>query len=1107
MWTSSAVASCSRLSSSDMSAGMRGRLISTAFARAALHTLPGATAPPPAAIRALEVWSDRRDAVLGPASSVRAITDAAVMPLLALLGFDVSGRVDDRCRTTLTASCSSGAVVPVLIVPWGERLERAWRSLVLGGARIDARWCFCCNGTTLRLVDAHRTWSRHYLEFDLALVSSDALTLRVLWSLMRAEAIGASPPLLDQASQLSERHGIAVCTALGDGVLDALTQVFTALASGRPRRSPQVLFEQSLTVLYRVVFLLFAEARGLVPMWHPVYRERYSIETIVSELLAGRRYRGVWRAILAISRLAHAGCSAGELTVTAFNGRLFAPTYSAAFDRTPIDDTVMGHAVMSVSSTKTTATGRVRISYRDLDVEQLGAVYERVLEYEPATDGSALHRTGDVRQASGSFYTPRALTAFLVRRTLEPLVREKSADEILNLRVLDPAMGSGAFLVGACRYLASAVEESLIRDGRWHPGDVSTADRAGVRREIAQRCLFGVDLNPMAVQLARLSLWLATLASDKPLTFLDHHLVSGDSLVGATLDDVMRQPPAGGGRTHRPEVLPLFESIDLAPVLEHAVRTRQALTGAPDDSAAIVAAKDTTLRALHATESPIGRWSAVLDLWCASWFWQEGPPPGRAVFRDLCDRLLGGRATLPERTSDQLLEHAAALAAERRFLHWPLAFPEVFADERGDRRPSAGFDAVVGNPPWDMVRGDSGDADRRADRRVEAQQLVGFVRDAGVYQVESRSHLNRYQLFVERALQLTQPEGRIGLVLPSGIISDAGAAPLRRHLFDRTDIDSITGLDNRGGIFPIHRSLRFVLLTGTAGRPTSGPACRFGITRTDDLDTPTPSRPAFTITRRLLTRLSGDDDLGIPEISSERDLALVETISARFPWLGSEDGWQVRFGRELNATDDREAFAPFSGTTDARPVLEGKQVDPFRVSMDTSRYELRRDATTRAVPRRARLAYRDVASATNRLTLMAAIVPARAVTTHTLFCLKTPIPADAQQVLCALLNSFVANYLIRMRVNTHVTVGLVSRLPVPVVPGASPVFATIARLAHSLGSGRSPTERMPEYAALQAHVAHLYGLTEEDFGHVLTTFPLIPVEVKRRALLDFRDLR
>ena len=115
------------------------------------------------------------------------------------------------------------------------------------------------------------------------------------------------------------------------------------------------------------------------------------------------------------------------------------------------------------------------------------------------------------------------------------------------------------------------------------------------------------------------------------------------------------------------------------------------------------------------------------------------------------------------------------------------------------------------------------------DAALEARQFTAFAREAGIYRVESRAHVNRYQLFVERALQLARPGGRIGLVLPSGVVTDTGAAPLRRHLFDRADVDTVTGLDNRGGIFPIHRSLRFVLLTATAGTPTRQVACRFGV--------------------------------------------------------------------------------------------------------------------------------------------------------------------------------------------------------------------------------------------------------------------------------------
>ena len=1086
--------------------GIRGHLISAGFIEASLLDLPGAADPPPAAVRALEAWAHRRDVSLGPVSSVRAIAEIAVIPLLKILGFDLATRQDDKGLVMLTATAPGDDVaVPVAVVPWEESLDRVWRTIVLRGVLADARWCLCSNGVGLRIVDARNTWSRHFLEFDLALVESEPRSRTVLWSLIRAETLAGPAPLLDRARVLSDRHGSAVSKALGDGMLDALGRVYSALAAGRPSRPPQTLFEQSLTVLYRIVFLLFAEARGLVPMWHPVYRDRYSIEAIVETLLAGKRYRGTWRAILAISRLAHAGCAAGELKVTAFNGRLFSPANSATFDRTPVADDVLGEALMAVGTTRMPARGRTRLSYSDLDVEQLGAVYERVLEYEPTgTRDVALRRTRERRQSSGTFYTPRTVVAFLVRRTLDPLVRGRSSSEILDVRVLDPAMGSGAFLVGACRYLAWAVEEALIREGRWHPGDITAVDRASIRREVAQRCLYGVDLNPMAVQLARLSLWLATLAADKPLTFLDHHLVCGDSLVGASVNDVLRQPPGTRARVRQSDALPLFEPEDLTPTIQHAVTTRLRLAGDPDDTAAIVVAKEKALAALSAAGSPLSRWTAVLDLWCACWFWEKDPPPASGLFRDLSDRLLQRRTTVPERTSRWFLEHAASLSTRGRFLHWPLSFPEVFSDAAGNELPAPGFDAVVGNPPWDMVRGDSGDVDIRADSRAAAKRLTEFARHAGVYRVEGRSHANRYQLFVERSLQLVRRGGRIGLVLPSGILSDAGAAPLRRHLFERAELDSVTGLDNRSGIFPIHRGLRFALLTGTAGRSTGGIACRFGIARTEDLEQPVAASP-LVLTRQLLARVSGEDDLGIPEVLEARDLSILEKISARFPWLGSEDGWNVRFGRELNATDDSGAFEPYAGRSDARPVLEGKQIDAFRVSVSASRYELRPGARVKKIARRSRLAFRDVASATNKLTLIAAVLPPRAVTTHTLSCLRTPLSADSQEVLCALMNSFVANYLVRLRVNTHVSVALVARLPVPVVSERAGSFAELSRLARTLAGGKAPAEDMPEYAALQALAARLYDLGEDELKHILGTFPLVSSQAREATLREFRE--
>src|SRR6185503_10150270 len=203
---------------------------------------------------------------------------------------------------------------------------------------------------------------------------------------------------------------------------------------------------------------------------------------------------------------------------------------------------------------------------------------------------------------------------------------------------------------------------------------------------------------------------------------------------------------------------------------------RAQLANQADETATIVRAKERTLAALQSVEGALGRYARVLDLWCAGWFWPDAQPPGRGTFGDLVDVLLERTPVLPPRVAKPLLDTAAAVAAQHRFLHWPLAFPEVFSDEHGESLANPGFDAIVGNPPWDMVRGDSGEPSTRASRRDAAKCLTAFVREAGIYRVDTRSHVNRYQLFVERALQLTSRGGRIGFILPAAP-SPTAAAP------------------------------------------------------------------------------------------------------------------------------------------------------------------------------------------------------------------------------------------------------------------------------------------------------------------------------------------
>src|SRR5262245_14354197 len=649
--------------------GVRGRLITASFARDVLPSMPGFASPPSSMSPRLGRWAVRLEASLGTTSSVRAIADVALAPLLDLLGLIGVQRIESEHSCALRLTAGGSACLSALTIGWGEPIDRMWRSVVTDGIGSDARWCLCCNGQVLRLVDARRTWSREYLEFDLAQLGHEREAQAVFWALLHAGALTGATPLLDRAVDLSCRHGLEVCKALGAGVLEALEVLLGALAARRPRRGRTLLFEQSLTVLYRVLFLLFAEARGLVPIWHPVYRDRYSLDAIVATLLTGRVCRGLWFAVRAISKLAHTGFAAGELRVTAFNGRLFAPVQAAAFEDTPISDAAMTRALMAVSTTPINRHGRRgRIVYRDLDVEQLGAVYERVLEYEPASsEDEQLTRTRELRKASGTFYTPRSVTAFLVQRTLEGLVRGRRSEEILSLRVLDPAMGSGAFLVAACRYLSAAAEDALIEEGRWHAHDITPADRAVLRREVASRCLFGVDLNPMAVQLARLSLWLATLAGDRPLSFLDHHLLAGNSLIGESPDDVWRHPGRCGSGPRRPQPLPLFDRAGLTSAVEHAVRLRLELAAEPDDTAAIVRGKEQKLAALH-DHASLRAWSRALDLWCAAWFWTHGRPPERGVLRELTSHLLSGHSALSDRVASSLMAQSADIAGRQRFL-------------------------------------------------------------------------------------------------------------------------------------------------------------------------------------------------------------------------------------------------------------------------------------------------------------------------------------------------------------------------------------------------------------------------------------------------------
>lgn len=1051
-----------------------------------------------AALRRMRAWYLTVRSSLGPTAGARAVFDVVAIPLATQLGFRplVLGTAQAPPYALLHADTRSVGVLVAL--PWGADMASAWRDAVRRGIGHEVRWCLCANGPTLRLFDATRAYSRRFADFDLTHALEDETTFAVFWGLLRAAALAAdgSAPVLDRAVSLCERHRAAVRDSLKVGVHDALVQLAGAFLSTAGRSSEGRVLDESLTVIYRVLFLLFAEARGLVPHWHPIYRESYTVESLRFAVETQDRPRGLWESLQAIARLAHRGCRAGTLRVAPFNGRLFSPIDAPLAESLRLDDAPVRRALLALT-TRVGKDRRERIAYADLGVEQLGAVYEHVLDFTPARTpaGSIELRPSGRRKATGTFYTPRSLTEYLVRRTLAPLVAEAKPAEILRLRIVDPAMGSGAFLVAACRYLAHAYEQALIRESGLTASDIDDGDRTAFRRTVAQRCLFGVDINPMAVQLARLSLWLATLAADRPLTFLDHHLRTGDSLIGASLADIERQPPTSRRGRHL-RSLPLFSGDAFEAGLRTIVSSRLRLALGADDTIEQVRHKERTLAQLIDEKGPLARWKSAADLWCAGWF--TPAPVGRA-FGALLHEVLNGRGPLPSHVSGPLLQQARATSERGRFFHWTLEFPEAFYREDGTPQDDCGFDAVIGNPPWEMLRADRASVGPSED-------LVRFARASGIYRLQGTGHPNLYQLFIERSLSLLTPRGRLGFIVPWGLAADHGCAALRRALLGNTSIDTFLTFENRDAIFPVHRSLKFTLLTVTSGGTTASVPSRVGVRRTDALDRlpDVGVDPAVvSLPEALLRRISGDE-LTIPEIRSRDDLRLVSQIAFTHLPLADPEGWNLQFGRELNASDDRPHFTEPMPSGEGLPVIEGKHLQPFRVDPTAARFHIARAAAARLLRTtrpflHPRLAYRDVASSTNRLTLIAAIVPAGVVTTHTLFCLKTAADLESQYFLCAIFNSFVANYLIRMRVSTHVSAALIARLPVPKPSPESAGFQELAAVARRLSAGDETAG--PEH---QARAAQLYGLAEGDFARILEGFPLVPRAERDAALSVYR---
>jgi hypothetical protein len=892
--------------------------------------------------------------------------------------------------------------------------------------------------------------------------------------------------------------------ALARGDLHAKTQEVGYGQFKRPQFTSEYLDEVregALVLLYRLLFLFYAEDRNLLPVRDPRYAP-YSVRRLRQQVrddidaakVFSSKLDNIWRDLKGAFLLIDEGDDA--VGMPAYNGGLFDRARSPLLERTRVPDAVMA-PIIDALSRRTEDVIRGWINYRDLSVSHLGGIYERLLEYSLVHEVQAADDYKDkpeinritampasfARKVSGSYYTHDDLVRLILRESVGLLAGEKAADfeaqikklakktsmnpgdwealdakdpasQILELKICDPAMGSGHFLVALVDDLADRILEAIttatqrvneqhwmanfVEEGRpwrspvlqrmsairasirktaknhgWAVTDAQLDDRHIVRRMILKKCIFGVDKNPMAVELAKTALWLHTFTVGAPLSFLDHHLKIGDSLHGEQLPTVQRGLQQLGALLLQTE----FDRLALA---AKAMAQVADLTDVDIDEAELskqlATEAQTQLAPLH----------AVLDFWRALRWLVPGWPvekisqlprllklpkdaeqakaeiaagqhPEYAGLMRLLDpnhNLVSVLATgqldgddAATAAANALMARARALAARETFFHWWTSFPTVFGGG------AAGFDALIGNPPWDKIRFEevpwfserveaiakeprASDRKRRiaelqvqksvlwnqyveATERAEANaRVLGNGKlGSGDYPLLGGGDMNLYSLFVERAQTLCAPHGVVALLTPSGIAADKSASAFFRSISATGRLGALFDFENRKGFFPdVDSRFKFcTLVFAGAKRVFPKSRCAFYLHRIDELDN---AERTLSLSAEDFERVNPNTGAA-PIFRNRRDADVALKVYANHPVLLRHGGfseslgqlpdqraWPVRLVRMFDMTIDsklffkpselkRDGWAPgpmnrwFREGEEAVPLYEGKMVQMF----------------------------------------------------------------------------------------------------------------------------------------------------------------------------------
>jgi hypothetical protein len=955
----------------------------------------------------------------------QALSDRFVLALLReVLGFGAvtqTGPLQVGERSYPVGHRALDGRVPVVIAPAGSGLDTLAPEFGDGGRRRSAfgltqeylnaeeqaLWGIATDGSTLRILRDNASLTRPaWIEADLARIFAEEryADFAALWLLAHETRFGASGhPVSDCPLEVwraaGREEGTRAREYLRDGVEEALRALgrgFLSHPENQPLRSAlqggkltrDGLYQQLLRLVYRLIFLLTAEERGVL---HPpeaatsakaLYEQGYGLRRLRDRAVkrsAHDRFADLWEGLKIVLR----GVARGEprLALPALGG-LFDADQCPDLDAAKLENRGLLAAVFKLSWLRQDSS-LSRVNWRDMGPEELGSVYESLLELVPVVpeDGHGFsfatgdETKGNARKTTGSYYTPDSLVQVLLDSALEPVVQqtiaanpEKSAEALLQLSIVDPACGSGHFLLAAARRLAAHVARLQAN------GTPSAAEYRHALRQVVSRCLYGVDLNPMAVELCRVSLWMEAVEPGRPLSFLDSHIQRGNALLGATPELMAKGIPEAafepieGDDKKTASLLKKknkaaaegqrgFDALWAKPAEAESAEVAKAvaaLEAAPDASLEDVAGKEARWEGLQRSFA-FTHQKFIADAWCAAFVWPKPPTEPKKVdpvvaaapTNDLWRQIRDGQGKPPSET----VETVAELASQYHLFHWHLAFPQVFA--RG------GFDVVLGNPPWEKVKIQEAEwfAEHRPDiakapnaaarkgliarleregdplfrefglalRRSDA--LSNWLRCSDRFPLCGRGDINAYSVFSETALALASGTGACGIVVPSGILADDTTKLYFKEIQTRGWLSQAIDFENNETLFPGvgHGRMRFCLLTIHKGNRSKAARLFFLAKSVLELSD-----------RERWFELGPDDAAAInpnsetcPVFLSRRDAEITKAVYRRFPVFRTEkpdsSPWGARLHTLFHMTADAALFKTGDALRNAGWSQEGRE--------------------------------------------------------------------------------------------------------------------------------------------------------------------------------------